>query len=45
MIPEFIFTWIAINPRTATTLIIGFGGICSIAVWVGYLLETGGNSD
>lgn len=39
MIPEFIFEWIALNPRTATGLIVGFGGICSVAVWIGFLKE------
>lgn len=39
MIPEFIFEYIALNPRTATSIMIGFAGFCSIAIWIGYFKE------
>jgi len=39
MIPDFIFEWIALNPKTATTYIVVFSAICSGAAWIGFFLE------
>lgn len=41
MVPEFIFEWMALNPRTSTSILVGFMGVCSLAVWTGYYLEKG----
>ena len=44
MIPDFIFEWIALNPKTATTVIVGFMSFCAAAIWTGFYLE-GDNTD
>jgi hypothetical protein len=39
MVPEFIFEWVALNPRAATSILFGFTGLCSAAAWTGFILE------